>query len=105
MQIENHPKQVEALRVFRTGDRPGFVKLQDEFLEEFRAACETEDHCPCKNQLCTLHGNCKECVAAHRAHQDHLPVCMHRIVNKRLAALAGVTENTIGAYIKEQEKR
>jgi len=48
--------------------------------------------CSCPNTLCDWHGKCKECVALHRYHNDHVPACLHPIIDDKLKALVGVTE-------------
>ena len=48
--------------------------------------------CTCPNTLCDWHGKCKECVALHRFHNDHIPACLHPIINDKVKALAGVAE-------------
>jgi len=48
--------------------------------------------CRCPNTLCEWHGKCKECVALHRHHGDHIPVCLQPIINDKLKALVGVGE-------------
>lgn len=40
------------------------------------------------------HGNCKECVAIHRAHQEHVPNCMRAMINNKLKVLSELTEHT-----------
>jgi len=48
--------------------------------------------CSCPNTLCDWHGNCKECVALHRYHNDHVPVCLQSIINDKIKVLADVAE-------------
>ena len=48
--------------------------------------------CPCPNNLCDWHGKCKECVALHRYHNDHIPVCLQPIIASKIEALAGTVE-------------
>ena len=49
--------------------------LVEEFAAQFREEYKDKDHCPCQ-KACRYHGNCKECVAIHRAHQGIVPtVC------------------------------
>jgi len=48
--------------------------------------------CPCPNPLCDWHGKCKECVALHRYHNDHVPVCLQPIISDKIKALTGVIE-------------
>jgi len=35
-----------------------------------------------------------ECVALHRYHNDHIPACLHGILDEKLKALVAVTEMT-----------
>lgn len=56
------------------------------------AADSSVTRCPCPNRLCDWHGKCKECVALHRYHGDHIPVCLQPIINDKLKALVGVGE-------------
>lgn len=48
--------------------------------------------CICPNTLCEWHGQCKQCVALHRYHADHIPVCLQPIINEKLKQLVGVGE-------------
>lgn len=48
--------------------------------------------CTCPNILCDWHGKCKECVALHRFHNDHVPVCLQSIIQDKLKDLIGVVE-------------
>ena len=38
MQIENHPKELAAMEEFQKGNRREGLKLQEEFVAEFREA-------------------------------------------------------------------
>lgn len=94
MIIEGNPKEKEAMKAFHEGDRAKGLKLQEEFAAAFREEYQEKDHCPCK-KACRYHGNCKECVAIHRAHQEHVPNCMRPILNKKIKLLSELTEHTI----------
>ena len=48
--------------------------------------------CTCPNTLCDWYGKCKECVALHRYHNDHIPICLQPIINEKIKALAGTAE-------------
>lgn len=56
-------------------------------------------HCPCL-KACRYHGNCKECVAIHRAHQEHVPNCMRPLINKKLKLMSELTEHTFANEIE-----
>ena len=56
--------------------------------------------CPCQRKLCEWNGKCKECVALHRYHGDHVPVCMQPIIKEKIRALADTAELSI---IEKQE--
>jgi len=65
----------------------------EQVLENRRLAAEPQViKCSCPNTLCDWHGKCKECVALHRYHNDHVPVCLQHIINGKIKALAGVAE-------------
>lgn len=48
--------------------------------------------CSCSNTLCDWHGKCKECVALHRHHKDHVPFCLQPIIREQVKALAATVE-------------
>jgi len=73
------------------------VRTKEEYydlvLENRRIANDPElTKCPCPRTLCEWIGKCKECVAQHRYHGDHVPVCLQPIINKKLKALVSVGE-------------
>ena len=75
MIIEGNQKELDAMKEFHKGNRQEGLRLQEEFAAQFREEYKDKDHCPCQ-KACRYHGNCKECVAIHRAHQEHVPNCM-----------------------------
>ena len=91
MVIEHNPKELAAMAEFHKGNRAQGLKLQEEFASEFREEYKDKDHCPCK-KACRYHGNCKECVAIHRAHQEHVPNCMRPVLNQKIKLLSELTE-------------
>ena len=73
------------------------MKTKEEYyesvLENRRLAADPNNiKCTCPNTLCDWHGKCKECVALHRHHNDHVPVCLQPIINDKIKALASVAE-------------
>ncbi|MDO4547546.1 MAG: LPS biosynthesis protein [Clostridia bacterium] len=100
MVIDNNQKEIDAMAEFHRGNRQEGFRLQEEFAAEFRKEYENADHCSCEKS-CRYHGNCKECVAIHRAHQEHVPNCMRPIINKKLKLVSELTEHSI---IDELEK-
>ena len=84
---------------FHKGNRAEGLRLQEEFASEFRKEYADKDHCPCQ-KACRYHGNCKECVAIHRAHQEHVPNCMRPMINKKLKILSKLTEHTLANEIE-----
>ena len=48
--------------------------------------------CICPNTLCDWHGKCKECVALHRYHNDHLPLCLQPIIKDKISSIAATVE-------------
>ena len=95
MKIDDHPIEIEAMAAFRRGDGAAGQKLQEKFLEEFRESQKRgENFCSCPFG-CKYRGNCVECVVVHRGHGDHLPYCMHDMLNRRLKALSELSEHTM----------
>ena len=84
---------------FHKGNRVEGLRLQEEFAAEFRKEYKDKDHCPCL-KACRYHGNCKECVAIHRAHQEHVPNCMRPLINKKLKLMSELTEHTLANEIE-----
>ena len=95
------------------------MKTKEEYyeliLENRRLASNPEiTKCPCSNSLCDWHGKCKECVALHRYHNDHVPVCLQPLISDKINALTGVVEMTAEKkestpieyryYVKERDK-
>ena len=74
-------------------DKP--ESLSDLTKEEYK----DKDHCPCR-KACRYHGNCKECVAIHRAHQEHVPNCMRQMLNRKIRMLSELTEHSIASEIE-----
>lgn len=99
MIIEGNEKEKAAMAEFHKGNRKEGLRLQEEFAAAFREEYKEKDHCPCK-KACRYHGNCKECVAIHRAHQEHVPNCMRELINKKLKGLSELTEHTIAYEIE-----
>ena len=90
--IDANPKMMAAIKRYQKGEKEEWLRTQDEFLKQLEQS--VEDHCPCQ-AACKLHGDCKKCVSVHRAHRDHLPVCLHNMVNERLAKVSGLTEHSL----------
>ena len=99
MIIENNPKEIAAMQEFHKGNRQEGLRLQEEFASEFREAYADKDHCPCQ-KACRYHGNCKECVAIHHAHQEHVSNCMRPLINQNLRILSELTEHTLANEIE-----
>ena len=99
MKIEHNEKEIAAMAEFHKGNRAEGLRLQEEFASEFRKEYAAKDPCPCQ-KACRYHGNCKECVAIHRAHQEHVPNCMRPMINKKLKILSELTEHTLANEIE-----
>ena len=99
MIIEGNQKELDAMEQFHKGNRQEGLRLQEEFASAFREEFKDKDHCPCK-KACRYHGNCKECVAIHRAHQEHVPNCMRPVINAKIKLLSELTEHTIANEIE-----
>lgn len=99
MKIEDNEKEKEAMAAFHRGDRAAGLALQEEFVARFREAYANRDHCPCR-KACRYHGSCRECVAIHRAHQEHVPNCMRTMLNRKIRLLSELTEHTLANEIE-----
>ncbi len=88
----------------------------EQVLENRRLAADPDVvRCTCPNTLCGWHGKCKECVALHRHHGDHVPACLQPIITGKLKALAGTVEMVAvkkegtppeyRQYVKERDKQ
>ncbi len=76
MIIENNPIEVRAMQAYRDGEIDKAHELEAEFIKRFQEAFpDGLGHCSCE-EPCRWHGMCRECVAIHRAHGDHLPNCL-----------------------------
>lgn len=94
MKIDDNPIEKEAMEAFRQGNRVEGLKIQDRFVDTLHEAMKEQDHCSCK-KACKYHGKCVECVAIHRAHQEHLPNCFRDMVNRKIKSLSELTEHTV----------
>jgi len=95
MQLDNNPKSREAFLIGGSDQQLAW-KMEDEVIAEVHQSLEAgETFCNCPNTACRLHGNCMDCVIVHRGHRDHLPYCMHDMVNERLSALSALTESEV----------
>lgn len=98
MIIDGNEIEKAAMREFHLGNRKEGLRIQEEFASKFREEYKEKDHCPCQ-KACRYHGNCKECVAIHRAHQEHVPNCMRPMLNQKIRALSELTEHTVAGEI------
>lgn len=84
-------------------------------LENRRLAADPEiTKCPCPNTMCDWHGKCRECVALHRYHGDHVPFCLQPILRDKVKALADTCEMEISQkqgtpieyrhYVKQRDR-
>jgi len=96
------------------------MKTKEEYYELVKenrrlAADPAVTKCPCPHTLCEWHGSCKECVALHRYHKDHIPVCLQPMLDDKIRALARVAESSVSKkeptplayrqYVKEQDAK
>ncbi len=73
------------------------MRSQEEYYElvlQNRELMKDPDNtrCTCQNTLCEWHGSCRECVALHRYHGEHIPACLQPILKDKVRALAGAVE-------------
>ncbi|MDL2294244.1 LPS biosynthesis protein [Ruminococcaceae bacterium OttesenSCG-928-D13] len=99
MKIDGNEIEIESLRAYRAGDTARSDELEDEFIRQFHESLKNkEKHCSCPKLHCKHHGRCIDCIALHRAHRDHLPNCLHDMVNERYRALVALTESELEPY-------
>ena len=102
MQIDFNPRECEAMAAFKRGQQELGENIQAEFISQFKEFKKNHgDHCNCPDKDCNLHGNCVLCVQVHRGHGDHLPYCMQRMVNQKLAVLSELTEHSIVKEVRQ----
>jgi len=99
MQIDGNQKEIDAMQAFHRGETQEGLRLQEEFASAFREEYKDKDHCSCQ-VACRYHGNCKECVAIHRAHMEHVPNCLRPTINRKLKLLSELTEHTLAREIE-----
>ena len=104
MIIDGNEIEKRAMEEFRKGNRKEGYRIQEEFASRFREEYKEKDHCP-GTKACRYHGNCKECVAIHRAHQEHVPVCMRAAINKKIVLLSQLTEDTVVDEIRAEQSK
>lgn len=92
MIIYGNLKEKEAMKAFHSGNRQEGLRIQEEFAAEFREEYKDKD--------CRYHGNCKECVAIHGAHEEHVPNCVRSLINKKIKILSELTEHTLANEIE-----
>lgn len=71
-EINGHQMARDSFRIETAGDKVEGHRLRDEFVASIDWG---GDFCNCRVE-CPYHGKCKECVAIHRGHQDHVPACL-----------------------------
>jgi len=103
MIIDGNQKEKDAMTQFHLGNKKEGHRLQNEFVAEFQEAYQNKDHCPC-TVACRYHGKCRECVAIHRAHMEHVPNCLRSLLNQKICALSELTEHTVVQEIQEAGK-
>ena len=88
MIIDNNETEKRAMKEFHLGNRKEGLKIQEEFASAFHTGLLSIRITAPAQKHAGSHGNCKECVAIHRAHQEHVPNCMRPIINKKIAVLS-----------------
>ena len=73
------------------------MRTKEEYYEDTlknRALLESQEvlNCSCPYRRCEWHGKCRECVALHRYHAEHLPCCLQPLLREKITVLAGCCE-------------
>jgi hypothetical protein len=71
--------------------------------------------CTCTQTLCEWHGRCRECIALHRYHKDHVTACLQTFINEKRKEIVKIgeliavekekTPSEYRKYVKEQDKK
>lgn len=69
------------------------MRTKEEYYEDTlknRALLESQEvlDCSCPYRRCEWHGKCRECVALHRYHAEHLPCCLQPLLREKITVLA-----------------
>ncbi len=103
MKIDFNATECQAMEAFIRRDTQQGSELQGRFIEELKQSMRNgEDYCPCPAN-CSIHKNCVLCVQIHRGHGHHLPYCMQKMLNRKLASLSELTEHSIVNEIQTPE--
>lgn len=73
------------------------MRTKEEYYElvlENRKIAANPDNlkCSCTQTLCEWYGRCRECVALHRYHQDHIPACFQPFIQAKLKEIVKIAE-------------
>ncbi|MFR8011977.1 MAG: LPS biosynthesis protein [Clostridia bacterium] len=101
MEIDHNPIERRPMEAFHCGDRAEGLRIQEEFAAMFREEYREKIAVP---EGCRYHGNYKECVAIHRAHQEHVPNCLCPMLNRKIKALFELTEHTFAHEIEPPQE-
>ena len=68
------------------------MRTKEEYYEDTlknRALLESQEvlDCSCPYSRCEWHGKCRECVALHRYHAEHLPCCLQPLLREKITVL------------------
>lgn len=103
IRIDFHPVEIAAMDAFLEGRTEDGERIQGSFIDFVREEVRSgKDYCPCRAD-CSIHGNCFVCVQVHRGHGNHLPFCMQKMLNVKLAALSGLSEHTITDEVRKPD--
>ena len=85
------------------------MRTKEEYYEDTlknRALLASQEvlDCSCPYSRCEWHGKCRECVALHRYHAEHLPCCLQPLLREKITVLAGCCEMETTSRVKEFEK-
>lgn len=101
--IDFHPTEMSAMEAFIEGRPEEGEKIQADFVQYVKDEIKKgKDYCPCQAD-CSIHGNCFVCVQTHRGHGNHLPFCMQKMLNVKLASLSELSEHTIIDEVKKPD--
>ncbi|HHT66121.1 MAG: hypothetical protein ACOX25_04245 [Caldicoprobacterales bacterium] len=81
VKIDGNEKAAAIMPLYHENKVEESRALELEVLTEIKES--GQNLCPCLG-ICERAGNCVDCILLHRAHKDHLPRCLWKMVRERV---------------------
>ena len=81
------------------------MRTKEEYYEDTlknRALLESQEvlNCSCPYRRCEWHGKCRECVALHRYHAEHLPCCLQPLLREKITVWISAEKQMRKRYMR-----